>query len=57
MNKSLPELMDDILTQINEQFEEVIQKLTKRLADLAADAHDRDHAQNSMTDTSDGAGN
>lgn len=35
MNQSLTELMDDILTQINEQFEEAVTKVSQRLAELA----------------------
>lgn len=54
MNKSLTELLDEILTQINEQFEEVVAKLTKRLADLATNADQNADNPKPATETPDG---
>lgn len=57
MDKSLTELMDDILTQISEQFETAVEKLAKRMADLTANIDKTTDAPKPTTDTLDGAAN
>lgn len=54
MNKSQRELLDDILTQIDEQFEATVEKLTKRLADLAMNGNDKNVASKTTADPPDG---
>lgn len=54
MDKSLTELMDDILTQIDEQSEKAVEKLAKRLADLNGNIDKTTDAPRPTTDTLEG---
>lgn len=56
MEKTLTELMDEILAQINEQFEEAVDKLTKGLADLSTNIDKKTGTPKPSMDLPDGVG-